>query len=144
MTAPHPHASRSRSHRAFTPQQGPEAGMTARILALLSCLAGPAAAQDTINLSGTTITLRATDHPGAEAEIVMRNLPVNGPHHNGRYVLAWDGMVVEIRFAWNLGPGGADAIIATPPQHLVCEPADCVLAVPEGATGTLWLHWPAM
>jgi len=98
-----------------------------------------------LDISGTTITLRPTERPDAQAEIVMRNNMMNNQHDNSEHVLTMGDLVVYAEFAWDYGPVGADALIVTPPDGMVCDPGHCVLEVGEGQTGTLYLlPWEGM
>ena len=98
-----------------------------------------------LDISGTTVTLRPTEYPGAQAEIVMRNAFTNGPRDNAEHVLTMGDMVVLGQFAWDYGPYGSDALLVTPPDGMICIPRDCVLEVQEGLSGVLYLMpWEGM
>jgi hypothetical protein len=99
----------------------------------------PSRAEDRLNLRGTTITLQPATRPGAVAEVVMRNVEVNGAFDEGQAVLGIAGMRVVVAFDWNRDGGTADAVTVTPPEGIVCLPLSCLLVVPEGATGVLHL-----
>lgn len=93
---------------------------------------------DTIGIAGSSVTLQATDRPGALAEIVMVNDPSNGPADNGTRKLSLGDLSVSVEFQWNMA-GDDDAITVTPPDGVSCLPTSCVLLLPEGETETLWL-----
>jgi hypothetical protein len=98
-----------------------------------------------LDLSGTIITLQPTEEPGAVAEVEMRNVPTNSDAENGEYPLTLGDLTVTAEFLWNSGPAGADSIIVTPPEGVICKPETCVLELQEGYTGTLWLFdWRGM
>lgn len=99
---------------------------------------------DILDLSGTTVTLRPSDVPGAVAELFFDNRDINGPQDERSDVLAIPGMAVDLRFDWD-ADGGADAIIVTPPNGIICQPSTCVLVIPENETGTMTLWaWEGM
>lgn len=99
----------------------------------------------TISLSGTTITLRDTDHAGAEAEIVMDNRQVNGPSDEGEYTLSLRDLTVWLTFIWDTGSEGQDTISVVPPDGMICAPSSCMLEVKEDDAGTLLLiPWEGM
>ena len=106
----------------------------------------PAFAGQTLDLRGTTVTLRETSQPGAVAEVVMHNAEVNWPGDNGVYPLDMPGLSVDVAFRWDADEvGGADQITVTPPDGMTCEPETCVLTIPEGESGTLYLiEWVGM
>lgn len=93
-----------------------------------------------LDLSGTVISLQPTTQPGAIAEVVMDNVYVNGVQDNGTSTLTMDGLSVAVTFEWDAGEGGSDAITVTPPDGIVCVPADCILIVPEEQSGALYLY----
>lgn len=92
-----------------------------------------------LDISGTTVTLRPTEHPQAQAEIVMRNAMMNDQHDNADHVLTMGDLVVGVSFRWDYGDYGTDAVLVTPPDGMICDPRDCVLEVQEGHTGVLYL-----
>lgn len=98
-----------------------------------------------LDISGTTVTLRPTEHPQAQAEIVMRNAMMNSRHDNAEHVLTMGDLVVPVSFRWDFGDYGSDALLVTPPDGMICIPSDCVLEVQEGQTGVLYLMpWEGM
>jgi hypothetical protein len=110
-----------------------------RLLLALCFAAAPAMAQEGVTLGNgwqqpTTITLQDTDHPEAVAEVVFRNEPVNGAHHNGDYTLRHGDLTVIVTFTWDMA-GNDDGIEVQPPSGFMAVPP--ILAVPEGATGTV-------
>ena len=76
---------------------------------------------------------------GKLAEVVMDNQITNSPLDNGEYQLAMDGLEVGIHFTWDKYQGD-DAITITPPDGVICDPADCVLQLPEGKSGMVVLY----
>lgn len=92
-----------------------------------------------LDISGTIITLQHTTEPGAIAEVVMHNHINNSPLDNSRHELTLDGLTIDLRFEWNRS-GDDDAVIVTPPDGVLCIPADCVLMLPEGQGGKLILY----
>ncbi|MFN3646261.1 MAG: hypothetical protein ACK4S2_07065 [Gemmobacter sp.] len=109
------------------------------VLALCLALgAAPALAlADTARIMGSSVTLRATDRPGALAEVEFVNDPSNGSGDDGLYLLAHGGLEIDARFRWN-ADGDDDRIEVLPPPGITCDP-DCTLTVPEGSSGMLWL-----
>lgn len=90
-------------------------------------------------ISGTVVTLQPSGIPGALAEVVMDNQITNSPLDNGEYQLALDGLEVGIHFTWDKYQGD-DAITIIPPDGVICDPADCVLQLPEGKSGMVVLY----
>ena len=95
-------------------------------------------------ISGTVVTLRDTTEPGAIAEVVLQNWQANGPDDDGSYSLS--GVIaggraldVGVVFTWDSGVDGADRITVIPPDGVACRPASCVLELPEGQEGRLFL-----
>lgn len=107
--------------------------------AALALIASPAAAQDSIDLSGSVIRLQPSLRAGAVAEVILDNRPVNSALDERRFALSLDGLAVEGEFDWDHSGFGDDAVTITPPEGTVCLPTTCVLVIPEGETGTLWL-----
>jgi hypothetical protein len=97
-----------------------------------------AEAQESRDLSGSTITLQHTQRPGAEAEVHFDNLMRNGMQDEIGFDLTLNGLSVMVHFDWNV-TGDDDAILVTPPEGYTCEPVDCKLTLSEGDKGTLWL-----
>lgn len=98
-----------------------------------------------LDLSGTIIELRPSETPRAEAEVVMRNLPLNGPHDNGVYTLSLGELVVGVEFVWEFGPEGEDGLLVIPPDGMICEPLDCIMSPAEGFEGKVTLFpWEGM
>lgn len=92
---------------------------------------------DTLDLRGTTVTLRPTSEPGALAEVVMHNAEVNWSGDDGDYTLTIPGLTVAAAFQWD-AEGQSDRITITPPDGIACAPS-CVLTVPEGEFGAVYL-----
>lgn len=90
----------------------------------------------------TWVEIRDTDEPGAVAEIEFSNAPINGSADNRTYSMEWDGTVTQVRFTWNAGPGGADAIEIIPPPGHACLP-ECYALVQEGGQKVIYI-FPAM
>lgn len=98
----------------------------------------------TIGITGTTVTIQDARVPDARYEIVMLNMPMNGPADELQYVLTIDGLDVHLTFDWD-AEGTADALAVSPPDGFICRPSSCVLVVDEGGTGVLYLiEWVAM
>ena len=93
-----------------------------------------------LDLSGTIIALQPTTAPGAIAEVTMNNFPANGPQDEGTHALTHDGLTVSVTFDWDQDGGQSDAITVTPPDGVICIPADCRLTLPEGAKGVVILY----
>lgn len=93
-----------------------------------------------LELSGTQTTMRPSTDPAAVADVVMLNMMQNDQQDEVEFVLDLDGLLVDGFFDWDAGPLGADSVVITPPKGMFCEPADCVLTVPEGLTGVLRLY----
>ena len=94
-----------------------------------------------VNITGTIIDMQPAPPP-AVAEVTMNNWSANGPQDDGTYPLAMPGLAVEIEFTWNVGQIGEDRVTVIPPDGMICDPLDCVMAVPEGQGGrVLLLEW---
>lgn len=91
------------------------------------------------NAEPTTITLQPSERAGAVAEIVLHNQNVNSGLDEISTDLTLGALTVNVRFDWEADAGGADAVIATPPEGVVCMPTDCRLVVPEDGDGVLYL-----
>ncbi len=103
-------------------------------------LAAPACA-DSVSISGTMVSLEPAPAP-AVAQVVMRNVQMNGSRDDGFYVLTMPGLTVEAQFTWDAALEGHDRLTVTPPDGFVCQPADCSMTVAEGSTGiVLLLPW---
>lgn len=123
--------------------------VAAACLIALPCVAycTPTRADSTIALHAsapqaapTTVTLQPTQRAGAVAEVVLHNENINGSLDEITTELTHGAITVGVRFDWEADPmSGADAVIVTPPEGLICLPTDCKLVVEEGHTGTLWL-----
>lgn len=88
----------------------------------------------------TTVTLQPTQRPGAVAEVVLHNENINGHLDEIATELTHGAITIGVRFDWEADPmSGADAVVVTPPEGLICLPTDCRLVVEESRTGTLWL-----
>lgn len=93
-----------------------------------------------IILSGTEIILQPSQEPGAIAEVIMDNKPMNGASDDGRYPLEIDGLAVWLVFTWDAGEGGQDRIQVDPPRGVLCVPVDCILTLQEGSRGKVLLY----
>jgi hypothetical protein len=95
---------------------------------------------------GTTVSISPSDLPGEWARVVMENRHVNQGSDTGDYSLTFDGVVIPLEFVWDQDPIlGSDAITLTPPDGIICVPADCSVTVPEGMTGEIvLLDWRGM
>jgi len=97
-----------------------------------------------LDLSGTLITLQPTTEPGAVAEVVMRNNVMNGPQDDGTSALDLGPLSVAVTFKWD-ADGTRDRLTVTPPDGLICIPADCAVVVEEGKVGrVLIIEWSGM
>jgi hypothetical protein len=98
-----------------------------------------------LDLSGTLITLQPSPDPAALAEVVIDNVEMNDSRDNGTYPMAMPGLTVEVQFIWQADAYGADAVIVTPPDGILCIPEDCTAVVPEGTRGGVTLFdWRGM
>lgn len=97
-----------------------------------------AAAAGTVDLSGSTVTLRGSEMPGALAEVMFDNVNRNGPHDEGVTTLTWGGIEVEVSFHWNVNDDSDDAIVIVPPEGVICVPS-CELVLKEGYSGVVTL-----
>jgi hypothetical protein len=93
-----------------------------RLAILAAIVAVPAFAKPVEDLSGSTVTLRATDAPGAVAEVVFWNQDTNGPQDNRGFTLSAGGFTVDFRFHWQSNPDGDDAVWIAPPDGYRAEP----------------------
>ena len=109
-----------------------------RSLLVLATLAAPAAAQDSVDLSGTAVTIHPSERPGAIAEIRMDNRSNNSGRDEITFPMVLGDVAVAARFQWQAA-GAADAVHVTPPEGVTCLPTSCVLVVEEYQTGTLFL-----
>lgn len=107
-------------------------------LAAALILAASAAGADTLNLSGSTVTLQATERPGALAEMVFDNRAVNSQADEHDYSLTLGDFTLPLNFDWNV-LGDEDAVTVAPPEGIVCLPTSCILQLQEGTSETLWL-----
>jgi len=106
-------------------------------LIVLIALMSPAHA-DTVNISGTEVTLQASEHPGAIAEVIMLNRPRNGPRDNSGYVLEEGVLHIPFTFTWNVD-GDSDAVTLSPPDGVICVPTSCRMMLHENGSGTILL-----
>ena len=124
----------TKAHRAFV--RGTIFGGCV-IAALMFAL--PAFA-DTLNISGSLISLEPSDEPGAIAQISFHNVSVNDAADNGDYPLASADMTLTIQFLWEVNLFGADQITVVPPPWVICQPIDCTATVMEGEIGVVVLY----
>lgn len=97
-----------------------------------------------LDLSGTVITLQPSAAPGAVAEVVIENINMNGPGDDGSYALDMGALSVGVAFKWD-ADGTRDRLTVTPPDGLICIPADCAVVVEEGKVGrVLIIEWSGM
>lgn len=75
----------------------------------------------------TSVLLRETDEPDALAELIFYNANVNIPSDNGDYIVEFEDITVKVTFEINVGPGGPDKIIITPPPGMYAEPSEITL-----------------
>jgi hypothetical protein len=100
---------------------------------------GGAAMADTIAIATSTVTLQASDRPGAIAEVVFDNNPTNDKGDEGARRLVGEGIAVTVTFDWDVDVSGADGISILPPEGVICDPS-CEIVVPEfGPPGVVWL-----
>jgi hypothetical protein len=92
-----------------------------------------------LDISGTVVDFVPPRDPAAVAEVRMDNFELNGSSDNGTYWLNLDGVPVAVRFEWEAGLGGEDALVVLPPAGMFCEPADCRVVVPERQAGSVLL-----
>lgn len=109
-----------------------------RLALMLALVASPAAAQSVADLSGSTVTLRASQEPGAVAEVEFINIDRNGPHDSRGFSLEVGGLPVDFRFTWQANPDGDDGVWIAPPDGYRAEPD--YLVVPEGQVGTALIY----
>jgi hypothetical protein len=105
-------------------------------LVLLGLLATPVHAE-MVSISGTPVTLKGTDRPGAIAEVVMHNVQRNDQPDEGDYPLAHNGLTVTVTFDWDSTMSGADRITVFVPEGYVADPE--FIDVPEYGTGTIYI-----
>lgn len=109
----------------------------AAALFILGVYLTPALAQDTANLSGTTVTLRPTEHIGGSAEVLFENRSNNGPQDNSTFSLTHDGLTASVTFTWN-AVGGSDEIVVEAPEGFVAIPPSLLL--PEDTFGVVVIY----
>lgn len=107
-----------------------------RLAAIFTLLAGPALAQATADISGSLLTLQATEAPGAVAEVELRNVPHNGSRDDGDYTVTLGPITAIVTFVWN--PHGSDDQITVYAPGLLAIPE--TLDVPEGTVGIVLLY----
>jgi hypothetical protein len=101
-------------------RESPRSSLSAtagRVASLPGLFLAGAVSADTLDLSGTTVTIRP--HATALAEVVYLNAPRNGSWHNGEYPLTLDGLTVIVAFTWDAS-GEADSIALRVPAGVVC------------------------
>lgn len=104
-----------------------------------------AALLDAADFAGSIVTLAPSEAPGYTAQITLDNIQTNGPQDERTVPLSIPGVDALVTFDWDSGENGADSIIVTPPDGMACDPASCVLEVPENDTGVLYLYeWTGM
>lgn len=121
-----------------SPAASPVRGGTCALGAIaLGALFSPAYAEP-LNLSGSTITVQATDAPGALAEVIFDNQDRNGPQDEGEHPLSGAGLTLSVLFDWD-AHGSSDRITLTPPEGVICLP-ECTLDLPERSVGSIMLY----
>lgn len=121
-------------------------GYSALMAGLALTLAGAAlttcaAFADSVNVFGSTVTLRDTQAPGAVAEVVLHNRPSNGPADRGRtFPLTHGALTVEAEFFWDHNDAGDDSVTVTVPDGFLCDPPDCLLVCGESAVCTMPIY----
>lgn len=128
--------STARARLAFW--RGIRFGMALGGVAILTGMAAGAAFG--LDISGSTVTLEPSADPAAFADVVFANDLSNGPTDTGSYALVQDGITVGVAFTWDANFIGMDRIVVTPPQGMICAPADCSLTVIEGQVGRITLY----
>jgi hypothetical protein len=111
--------------------------MTRAVASLLASIIAAPAFAETVAIATSTVTLQATDAPGAVAELVFQNDPTNGPQNDGNYTLSIDGLTVTFRFEWD-AMGSDDGLRISVPEGFTVMPP--FLAVPEGGTGRALIY----
>ena len=90
-------------------------------------------------ITTTTVEIRATEEPGAVAEVHYRNAPINdSATDDGRYTIAWNGIDVVIFYDHDFGGNSADRIVIFPSDGLTCRPS-CELLLQEASQDTIYL-----
>jgi hypothetical protein len=109
----------------------------------LSLLASPAFAQESAQIGmtsaiygATVVTLRATDAPGAVAEVHIHDAYVNNPGDDGDYTLTWNGLLVVVSFTYS--GAGADMFVVTPPAGYMAVPPHAL--VPEHESEVILIY----
>jgi hypothetical protein len=98
-----------------------------------------AAWPEPLSISGTMVTLEPAPRP-AVAVVTMHNISMNGSHDNGEHIVSMPGMSVVVVFQWEHVPlTGADSLLILPPDGMICDPSDCLMIVPEGQSGQVFL-----
>lgn len=91
----------------------------------------------------TTVEIRATERPGAVAEVHYRNAAVNqSESDDGWYQADWNGIAIDFYFDHNAYANGhvgsEDLVTVIPPDWLYCEPS-CEMLLHESTEDTIYL-----
>lgn len=109
------------------------------ILTFMSWLLTPVHGAETVDWNIKTFaTIKATNEPGAVAEIIFNNVDVNGAADNGTKELSLGTLTVEVTFTWDAAAGGADRITVAPPDGYMAIPD--TLTLQEGTEGRLLIY----
>lgn len=93
-----------------------------RALFLLAVIAGPAMA-DTASIGGSHFEMRATEKPGAVAELHFRNMATNGGQDEGaERTLTLGHVSIVITFDWDVSVIGEDAVTITTDDNHFAHP----------------------
>lgn len=93
-----------------------------------------------LEITGSTVAVLPTDEPGAVAIVVFQNSPTNSGFDDGEYTATGQGITVGVIFDHQIDAVGTDAVTIIPPLGLVCDPADCRIALPEWQSGSVFLR----
>jgi hypothetical protein len=90
--------------------------------ALAAGFATPVAGQQSEDLTGSTVALRATEAAGAVAEVVFDNVDNNGTQDNRSFALQLGGLAVDFRFKFQANRAGDDGVWIAPPDGYRADP----------------------
>lgn len=110
------------------------AATAAALIAALCAIT--AVAQDSRDISGSTVTLRETDTRGAAAEVLFQNRDSNSHDDNQIFVLRWNGIEAQVEFIWN-GHAPEDQIIVEAPGYVAVPRG---LSLVENTEGVVTLY----
>lgn len=104
------------------------------IRAALLCLLAGSASADSVDISGSVVTLQDSTRAGALAEIVFDNRDMNTEKDDGDYLLRLGALNVMVQFTFS---SGLDRLTVTPPEGVSCYPS-CVTET-ESRSSVIWL-----